>query len=90
MKKIFTVRQENGRESVHEIISTASETEARAVFEKETAFLTPVNVEGWPENDHAWSNTYHVILDMIVINEDDDDIVEWKTLEESAWFECLH
>lgn len=90
MKTIFSVRQENGTSvNIDEIFSSENEEEAKGIFEKETALLTPVDVKGWTDNDKAWGYMYRIMLDRMVIDED-DEIIEWDTLAESVWFEGDH
>lgn len=98
-KKIFTSSKSENLKSlfvvqytmyadISKILTTSSEKEARATFEKEMANLKdtePTVISKWADYDQAWSNVYQVELLECTIDEE-GEIVDMETLEISNYY----
>ena len=71
-----------------EILTTASESEARAEFDKHVQSLkdnTPADTSGWQDYDQAWSDVY--MIELIETTYDEEGcIVNIETLDASDYY----
>ena len=71
-----------------EILTTASESEARAEFNKQVQSLkdnTPADTSGWQDYDQAWSDVY--MIELIETTYDEEGcIVNIETLDASDYY----
>ena len=83
----YTV-QRTFKADIAEILTTDSESEARAEFDKQVRALkdnTPANTSDWQDYDQAWSDVYAIELIEATYDEY-GDLVGMETLDISDYY----
>lgn len=68
------------------IYTSENLTDAQTFYKTEVAKQgKPVNTRGWPDRNTAWGDVYHIELEKLEID-DDDEIFAFETLAFSPYF----